>query len=192
MKKTTRLLNSKTSYELLDRWRIEEPNVQGFFYHEGGFYHHCYTSARWFFADNLYVELSLSLFDLLSVSSNIKPSPLFLAHFRRTDSAYIYVKFPKDHEFKGKLDVSSVQPVINMAFELVQEQIVVIAYSISENKVRFAYKPYISDTFCHSGRTFSKSVDLKSVKEVQFFNSDSYFVTEEGNLIRHINFFSEL
>ena len=186
-----------TSYELLDRWRIEEPNVQGFFYHEGGFYHHCYTSSstsnwRWIFADNLYDEMLWSRADFMSVSSNTKPRPLYAAHFRHPSSSFINVKLPKGYQNIGNLVVSSVQPVTNMAFELIKEQLVVIAYSITENEVRFEYKPSISDTFGHGGRNFTKSVDLKSVKEVQFFNSDSYFVTEEGNLIRHINFFSEL
>ena len=186
-----------TSYELLDRWRIEKPNVQGFFYHEGGFYHHCYTSSstsdwRWFFADNLYDEIMWGRADFLSVSSNTKPSPLYAAYFRQPSNSYMFVKFPKRHECKGKLDVSSVQPVTNIVFELIKEQLVVIAYSISENDVRFAYKPSSSDTFHQRGRTLSKSVDLKAVKDVQFFNSDCYFVAEEGELIRCINFFSEL
>ena len=188
-----------TRCELLDRWRIEEPNVQGFFYHEGGFYHHYYTISltsqwNWLFANNLYDSMTWSPVSFISPASYLDSNNIFVTYYKNSESgsSTIYRKKKARYVDIGSINFLSIGSVTNFAFEFHENQPVVIAYSISEIAVRFAYKQSINDTFDKNGRFFSKLFDLKSVKEVQFFNSDCYFVTEEGNLIRHINFFSEL
>ena len=185
---------SEGKIQLVDRWEIDVPNVKGFYYHKGAFQHHFYilsatASWTWQCADNLREDIRIGPADKFAVSSNIVPNSFYMAHSNHPDKIKLYImKDQRGLTGGGQLNAQTVQPVTNIAFELFNEQPVLIAYSISENEVRFAYMHYNGDF--STGETFSKTVNLKSVLDIQFFNSDCYFLTQKGDVIRQKNFFT--
>ena len=179
--------------QLVDRWEIVVPNVQGFFYHKGAFQHHFYTISttsnwNWQFADNLYNDMTYAPVERFAVSSNVNPNMLYAANWICPNAIGIYMKLQRGYIAAGAWDAQTVQPVTNIVFQILSKLLFVIAYSISKNEVRFAYSQFISDSL-KNVQTFSKTVNLKSVLDIQFFNSDCYFLTQKGNAIRRKNFF---
>ena len=185
-----------------DRWEINVQNLLGFFYHKGKFQHHCYTLAAsndwiWKFSDCAYGECHLrkpSNFFVYSTTLNL----LSWAWSSGSSTFCIYLKGKKfeggDLQL-GNFDASKIQILTNIrvTFESLHDKIVVIAYSIMENECEFVYQAYNTEArYKQVGQTHFKSVAIKGVDSIQFFNSDCYFATKEGLILRLGSFFSEL
>ena len=184
-----------------DRWEINAQNLLGFYYHEGKFQHHCYTLTAyndwiWTFSDCAYEERQLlkpSIFFVYSTALNF----LYCACAWSSESSkfYIYVKNKNSLSQLCVFDVSKIQILTNtrVTFESLNHKIVVIAYSIMENKCEFVYQAYDTEArYQEGGQTHFKSVAIEGVDSIQFFNSDCYFATKEGLILRLGNFFSEV
>ena len=186
--------------EVTDRWEIHVPNLMGFYYNEGEFHHHFYEQVassfkQWKFSDSAYRGEFLGSLNSVYVSStnlNIIPYVSNLVRF--------YVHHCTNDHLKRNLvslddfDKSKIRSLTNMraSFETVNRNVVAIVYSIMENECEFTYQAYDSERYQKVGQNHFRSVEIKGVDSIQFFNSDCYFATKEGLILRLDGFLSEV
>ena len=194
------LRTENANVEVTDRWEIHVSNLMGFYYNEGEFHHHFYEPAAsnlklWKFSDCAYPELYLDCRKKVFVSStnlNIIPFVSNLTMFYVHHGTKDHLK--KDIVTLGDFGQSKIRILTNMraSFETVNRNVVAIAYSIMENECEFTYQAYDSERYQKVGPNHFRSVEIKGVDSIQFFNSDCYFATKEGLILRLDGFLSEV
>ena len=199
-------INEKVEH--LNRWEVSVSSISGFYFDNGAFYYHSSTveNRRWTlkFESTAFAQIGpcqdgYSPFVSCQLSSEILYMSLWDESVEEIKTCSLFIHSNKSCAASsslksiGTLDLSKLQPVKTfVTFESVNNQTVAVACSISEQECKFAYKQIIDDTFDLDGQTYFKSVAIKSVHNIQFFNCDCYFSTKEGAVIHHKNFFTEL